>query len=317
MQSRAVAPADKPRSVDQNERLKSRLEAERQSTRVRSSNGAPPAMAEAAPPARIAEPSASLNRVSAQPATPPIDSGSAKDMAEKREAVTSVYDSLSARSPAASARDVTITGRVTSEAGAPLASASVALQGTGIGTITHNDGTYELLVPAARANGQTISLIARLIGYRAAAVPIAPTDAPITHDFVLTGNALALGEVVVTGEGTTAAPQKLGASLASNDAPRLLSRNSSTDAADTVVTTTYAVRDDTITMIERFSGVDGSRHQKANAGFSDGVLAKARADARINSITWSDSSGHTRTLRGAVPNRELERIRTALFGPTP
>jgi hypothetical protein len=79
----------------------------------------------------------------------------------------------------------------------------------------------------------------------------------------------------------------------------------------------YGVGNDTVTLIERSSAADESRRQKANAGFSDQVMAKARADARINSITWSDSSGYTRTLRGTVPSQELERIRAALFGPTP
>ena len=210
-----------------------------------------------------------------------------------------------------------INGRVTSEAGAPLASASVALQGTGIAAITGADGSYTLLVPAARANGKTTSLVARLIGYKTSTATIAPADAPITHDFVLAANALTLGQVVVTGEGVTSTAEKLGSSLASNEVPRVLSQSSSTEGGDTVVTTMYGVGNDTVTLIERSSGADEPRRQKANAGFSDQVMAKARADARINSITWSDSSGHTRTLRGAVPSRELERIRAALFGPTP
>jgi hypothetical protein len=316
MQSRADAPADEKKPVDQTERLKSRLEAERQSTRVRSSNGAPPAMADAVPPSSAGEPGAA-NRALIRPATPPADSVASKDMADKRETAVAVNDSSSELRAGASARGVTITGRVTSEAGAPLVSASVALQGTGIAAITAADGSYALDVPAARANGKTTSLVARLIGYKAVAVPIAPSDAPITHDFVLTANPLALGEVVVTGEGVTSPSERLGAAVASNDAPRLLSRSSSVNAGDTVVTTIYAVRDGTVTLIERSSARDAVRRQKRSADFSDQVMAKARDDARVNSITWSDSSGRTRTLRGAVSRDDLERIRTALFGSTP
>jgi len=51
----------------------------------------------------------------------------------------------------ASAQGVTITGLVTSDAGTPLASASVILDGMSIGTITRDDGRYTLVVPAARA----------------------------------------------------------------------------------------------------------------------------------------------------------------------
>ncbi len=317
MQSRAAAPADASKPVDQTERLRSRLEAERKSTLVRPNSGEPGASANAAPRPRTAEPPAPTNRVADQPSTPPTDSVAEKDLADKRETAVPVNGSTSELRAGASARGVTITGRVTSEAGAPLASANVVLGNTGIAAITAADGSYALDVPAARANGQTTSLVARLIGYKAVAVPIALSDAPIAHDFVLTPNPLALGEVVVTGEGVTSANEKLGAAVASNEAPRLLSRSSSANAGDTVVTTIYAVRDGTVTLIERSSTRDALRRPKQSADFSDQVMAKARDDARINSITWSDSSGRTRTLRGAVSRDALERIRTALFGPTP
>jgi CarboxypepD_reg-like domain/Putative zinc-finger len=288
MQSRAAVPAEEPKPVDQTERLKSRLEAERQSTRVRQNESAPPAMA------------------------------TSNDMADKREDGASAYDSTSERRLAADARELTITGRVTSEAGEPLASASVAVEGTNVATLTHADGSYSLAVPAARANGQkTTSLVARLIGYKAVAVPIAPASAPITHDFVLSSNPLALGEIVVTGEGVTSAHEKLGAVIGTNESPVVMSRSTSTEAGDTVVTTVYAVRDGRVTLIERSASRDEARSQKRSPGFSDQVMAKAQASTPTNSITWSDSAGHTRTLRGAVSRADLERIRMALFGATP
>jgi hypothetical protein len=72
-----------------------------------------------------------------------------------------------------------------------------------------------------------------------------------------------------------------------------------------------------VTLIEQSPAADAISRQKESANFSDQVMAKARDDARINSITWSDSSGRTRTLRGAVSHEELERVRAALFGPKP
>jgi hypothetical protein len=102
-----------------------------------------------------------------------------------------------------------------------------------------------------------------------------------------------------------------------DESPVIVSRNTSTESGDSVVTTIYAVSNGTVTLIERSVASDALRRQKGSAGFSDQVMAKARDDTRINSLTWSDSAGRMRTLRGAVPREELERIRTALFGPRP
>ena len=56
----------------------------------------------------------------------------------------------------------TISGRVTSEAGTPLASVSVFVEGMNIGTLTREDGAYTFVVPGARATGQQASITARL-----------------------------------------------------------------------------------------------------------------------------------------------------------
>jgi TonB-linked SusC/RagA family outer membrane protein len=118
---------------------------------------------------------------------------------------------LTLAATAASAQGVTITGLVTSDAGTPLASASVLLEGLSIGTITRDDGRYTIAVPAARANGQPASLVARLIGYKSVSFPVTLTaGTPITHDFVLGTNPLRLGEIVITGTGTSSSAEKLG-----------------------------------------------------------------------------------------------------------
>jgi hypothetical protein len=317
MQSRAAAPAEEPKSVDQTERLKSRLQAERKTTLVRPSDGAPRPMADAASPSRNAEPKPSANRASDKPAAAPAAPEIAKDLTEKREDASPAYDSLTGRNEAANVRDFTITGRVTSASGAPLGAASVTLQGTHFATITHDDGTYELLIPGGRVNGQTTSLVARLIGYQASAAPIALTGRAITHDFALAPNTLALSEVVVTGAGSTSAAGKIGQVTGTDESPVIVSRNTSTESGDSVVTTVYSVSNGTVTLMERSVASDALRRQKGSAGFSDQVMAKARDDTRINSIAWSDSNGRMHTLRGAVPREELERIRTALFGPKP
>ena len=128
---------------------------------------------------------------------------------------------------AARAQESTITGRVTSDAGTPLQSASVIIEGTGIGSVTREDGTYTLVIPAARANGQTANLVARLIGYRPATAPIALSGAHITHDFVLVAAPLKLGEVVVTGQGTTSTRERLGAVINTVDSSQIRRSNES------------------------------------------------------------------------------------------
>jgi TonB-linked SusC/RagA family outer membrane protein len=118
---------------------------------------------------------------------------------------------LAVAAGAANAQGVTITGRVTSDAGTALGSASVLLDGMSTGTLTRDDGRYTLVIPAARANGQTASLIARLIGYKSEATPVTLTaGGTISHDFVLASNPLKLGEIVVTGTGTSSSVEKLG-----------------------------------------------------------------------------------------------------------
>ncbi len=111
---------------------------------------------------------------------------------------------------AAAQEGATISGRVTSEAGAPLNSANVFLEGMNIGTLAKEDGRYTFVVPAARVKGQQVTVTARLIGYRAKSATITLAAGAITQDFVLATNPLRLGEVVVTGAGTATTVGKLG-----------------------------------------------------------------------------------------------------------
>ena len=64
---------------------------------------------------------------------------------------------LAVCAPVAAQQSGTVTGRVTAEGGAPLASAIVTIRGASLGTLTGADGTYQLVIPAARARfGQTM-----------------------------------------------------------------------------------------------------------------------------------------------------------------
>ncbi|AHG90183.1 TonB-dependent receptor plug [Gemmatirosa kalamazoonensis] len=110
---------------------------------------------------------------------------------------------LAAQEPA------TITGTVTGESG-PLAAVAVSIPELGAGGVTREDGRYSFTVPAARVQRQSVTLTARRVGYRPKSVRLTLVGGPTTQDFVLDVNPLQLGEVVVTGAGTTTAVEKLG-----------------------------------------------------------------------------------------------------------
>ncbi len=107
-------------------------------------------------------------------------------------------------------QEAVFTGTVTSAAGAPLPYASVFLKDLRAGVATGTDGTYRLVLPAARVTGRTDSLSVRLIGYQAKTVAVAVTAGAHSQNFALEANPLRLGEVVVTGEGTSTTRERLG-----------------------------------------------------------------------------------------------------------
>ncbi len=105
---------------------------------------------------------------------------------------------------------VTITGKVTSDAGQPLGQVEVAIPTMGLGALSKDDGRYTIVVPGARVSGQMVTLVARRLGYKSVSAQVALTPGGVTHDFTLAANPLQLGEVVVTGAGTATATEKLG-----------------------------------------------------------------------------------------------------------
>jgi TonB-linked SusC/RagA family outer membrane protein len=111
----------------------------------------------------------------------------------------------------------TITGRVTSEAGQPLQSASVFIPTLNIGTLTRADGTYNLIIPAGRFQpGQTIQVSAQILGHRSLSQPIALQPGQTANlNFQLSTDVLQLEGVVATGVGTATTRERLGVSIAS------------------------------------------------------------------------------------------------------
>lgn len=119
----------------------------------------------------------------------------------------------------------TITGQVTTGANEPLRSATVFLQGLGVGTVTRDNGEYSISVPASRAAGQRVTITARLIGYTPQSVQVTLTGGTITQNFNLANNPLRLGEVVVTGAGTSTTREKLGNVINSVDSTAIARSN--------------------------------------------------------------------------------------------
>ena len=113
--------------------------------------------------------------------------------------------------PAIVAAQLTITGRVTGDAGNGLPTAQVLIEGTTIGTAANDDGVYRLVVPAPRTG---MVLLVRSIGYKPARQIITQTEGALTHDFRLSPDVLKLGEVVVTASRGEAERTTLGTTIA-------------------------------------------------------------------------------------------------------
>ena len=110
---------------------------------------------------------------------------------------------------AAAQQGTTISGRVVSDAGAPIQGASVSIAAMGVGTYTKEDGTYSVTVPA-RYTGQSATLVARRIGFTQSTADLSLAGAPITQNFTLTTVPTVLTGVVVTALGAQVQKSTLG-----------------------------------------------------------------------------------------------------------
>ena len=87
-----------------------------------------------------------------------------------------------------------ITGRVTDKSGEPLPGASLLIKGTTIGTVTHADGTFTLLIPLT-ANTLQISFV----GMKTQEIPISGRT---VFKVTMEEDAISIEEVVAVGYGT-------------------------------------------------------------------------------------------------------------------
>jgi len=108
------------------------------------------------------------------------------------------------------AQDV-LTGHVTGEGGAPLPNATVYIENTRLGGIAGSDGAYRIVLPAGEV-GQTVTIAARLIGYRERSQVVKLTQGTNTLDFALEAAPVQLQGVITVAEGQQVQKSQLGTS---------------------------------------------------------------------------------------------------------
>ena len=109
----------------------------------------------------------------------------------------------------AQAQGTTIRGLVTGPGGAPIVGASVSIPTLRVGGFTDDAGNYSFAVPAS-ANGTTITVIARRLGFQPSSASVPLTGALVTQNFSLSATATELQGVVVTALGETREKSQLG-----------------------------------------------------------------------------------------------------------
>lgn len=106
------------------------------------------------------------------------------------------------------AQGAVITGRVTSDQGVPIAGADVSIPGVGVRAQADEAGNYRLAIPPERAQGQTVTVVGRFIGFAAQQRTVAASGAQ-TLDFTLVADPFDLTAVIVTGVAAGTEQRKL------------------------------------------------------------------------------------------------------------
>ena len=127
----------------------------------------------------------------------------------------------------AAQQPTTITGQVTGEDGLAIGFVTVTIQAMNIGTLTDGEGQYELIIPASRATGQEVEVVARLVGRTSGSQTTTLSPGAQVIDFVLAADPLQLEEIVVTGVGIEVERAKLGVTINEVEATEILQSNES------------------------------------------------------------------------------------------
>jgi TonB-linked SusC/RagA family outer membrane protein len=119
----------------------------------------------------------------------------------------------------AQAQGTTISGQVTGTGGEPVAGASVSIPTLRVGAFSDEAGKYSFTVPAT-ANGTTVTLLARRLGYTPSSASVTVNGDAVTQNFSLSTAATELQGIVVTALGLTREKSRLGTAqqqLSSNE----------------------------------------------------------------------------------------------------
>jgi len=100
---------------------------------------------------------------------------------------------------ATAADSATVTGRVTSDAGAPIAAAIVSIPSLRLSSTTNDAGVYRIQVPPDRFVARGDTLRVTRLGYRPATARFTLAPGRVDVDVVLSSQAVSLEQVVVTG----------------------------------------------------------------------------------------------------------------------
>jgi len=103
----------------------------------------------------------------------------------------------------------TISGQVTGAGGAPVVGASVSISTLQVGGFTDDQGRYVFTAPAS-ANGTTVTITARRLGFQPSSAQVTLSGAPVVQNFSLSAAATELQGVVVTALGLTREKSRLG-----------------------------------------------------------------------------------------------------------
>jgi TonB-linked SusC/RagA family outer membrane protein len=111
---------------------------------------------------------------------------------------------------ASAQQPATITGRVLTEAGAPIQSASVSIGALNLGAYSDAQGAFRVSVPADKADG-VVTITARRVGYQPKSMELTlKPGETIQQDFVLIAAPTQLTGIVVTGLSVTREKSQLG-----------------------------------------------------------------------------------------------------------
>jgi TonB-linked SusC/RagA family outer membrane protein len=111
--------------------------------------------------------------------------------------------------PVVGQQQATISGRVTSDRGDPLAGATVIINSTNFGGATNASGAYTITISASSARGQTVTLTARALGFKPISRQITLNMGLQEQNFELAADPLRLDELVVTGVSEATSTKKL------------------------------------------------------------------------------------------------------------